>query len=248
MTEQQRIILRFAQRLRLMFMVLGSAWSQVGPQRRQQRVLLPQSAQTTPEDVPGLVVIGVPLDPPPCLVGPSSAPHHRLGDVFIAHALPRQVRQTRLRRRQPSAAGIELRIALQRAFQHQVAAFSHRHSGQRQNVAHGGRRRIIEPLQRLDQRLRIAQRRQSAAKPAQLVVEAFRAPIEYAGSKRECGAGTADAFSGFMDPRMSRLAFLGQESLCLQQLSVGKGHQTRSDGRILVERHAGNQSGRAAWH
>ena len=96
MTEQQRIILRFAQRLRLMFMVPGRR-PQVGPQPRQQRVLLPQSAQATPEDMPSLVVIGMPLDPPLCLMGPSFAAHHRLVDVVIAHALPRQAQQTRLR-------------------------------------------------------------------------------------------------------------------------------------------------------
>lgn len=234
-TEQQRIILRFAQRLRLMFMTLGP-WSQVGSQLCQQRVLLPQSAQTAPEDVPGLVVIGVSLDPPPCLVDPSLASHHRLGDVFIAHAPPRQAQQTRLRGGQPLTASIELRVALQRAFQHPVATLSHRHPGERQDLAHGGRRRIVEPLQRLDQRLRIAQRRQPTAKPAQLVVERLRVPIEYARAKRERGPGTTDAFSGFMDPRMPRLAFLGQEDLCLQQLSVGESHQTRPDGRVLVER------------
>lgn len=146
MTEQQRIILRFTQGLRLMLMVLGPARSQVGPQPRQQSVLLPQSAQTTPEDVPGFVVIGVPLDPPPRLLGPSFAAHHRLGDVVIAHALPRQPQQTRLRGGQPLSAGIELRVALQRAFQHPVATLPHRHPGQRQNVAHRGRRRIVEPL------------------------------------------------------------------------------------------------------
>lgn len=159
MTQQQRIILRFAQRLRLMFMALGPARSQGGLQRRQQGILLTQSAQTAPEHVPRLVVIGVALDPPPRLVGPSPASHHRLGDVVFAHALPRQAQQTRLRGGQPLSAGIELRVALQRAFQHPVATLPHRHPGQRQNVAHGERRRIVEPLQRLDQRLRIAQRR-----------------------------------------------------------------------------------------
>lgn len=146
MTEQQRIILRFAQRLRLMFMVLCPAWSQIGAQLRQQGVLLPQSTQTAPEHVPRLVVIGMPLDPPLCLMGPSFAAHHRLGDVVIAHALPRQAQQTRLRGGQPLSAGIELRVALQRAFQHHVATLSYRHPGQRQNVVHGGRRRIVEPL------------------------------------------------------------------------------------------------------
>lgn len=146
MTEQQRIILRFAQRLRLMFMVLCPAWSQIGAQPRQQGVLLPQSTQTAPEHVPRLVVIGMPLDPPLCLVGPSFAAHHRLDDVVIAHALPRQAQQTRLRGGQPLSAGIELWVAPQRAFQHPVATLPHRHPGQRQNVAHRGRRRIVEPL------------------------------------------------------------------------------------------------------
>ena len=109
-------------------------------------------------------------------------------------------------------------------------------------------RRIVEPLQGLDQRLRIAQRRQPAAKPAKLVVESLRAAIEYTRPKRERGPGTTDTFPGFMDPRMPRLAFLGQERLRLQQLSAGERHQTRPDGRVFVERHAGNHSGRAAWH
>ena len=247
MTEQQRIILRFAQRLRLMFMVPGRR-PQVGPQPRQQRVLLPQSAQTAPEHVPGFVVIGMPLDPPPRLVGPSFAAHHRLGDVVIAHALPGQTQQPRLRGGQPSAAGIELRVALQRMFQHHVATLSYRHPGQRQNLAHGGRRRIVEPLQRLDQRLRIAQRRQPAAKPAQLVVESLRAPIEYARAKRERGPGTTDTFPRFMDPRMPRLAFLRQAGLCLQQLSTGERHQTGPDGRVFVERCHGSHGDSVVRH
>lgn len=247
MTQQQRIILRFAQRLRLMFMVLCRAWSQVGPQRRQQSVLLPQSPQTASEHVPGFVVIGMPLDPAPRLVGPSFAAHHRLGDVVIAHPLPRQAQQTRLRGGQPLPAGIELRVALQRMLQHHVATLSHRHPGERQNVAHRGRRRIVEPLQRLDQRVRIAQRRQSAAKPAQLVVEPLLAPIEYARPERERGPGTTDAFPGFMDPRMPCLAFLGQAGLRLQQLSAGKGHQG-PEGRVPVERCRGSHGDTVGRH
>ena len=248
MTQQQRIILRFAQRLRLMFMVLGPTWPQAGPQRCQQSVLLTQSAQTAPEDVPGLVVIGMPLAPPPRLVGTSPAPHHRLSDVVIAHALPRQAQQTRLRGGQPSAAGLELRVALQRMFQHHVATLSHRHPGERQSIAHRGRRRIVEPLQRLDQRLRIAQRRQPAAKPAQLVVEPLRTLIEYARPKRERGPGPTDAFPGFMDPRMPRLAFLGQAGLRLQQLPAGESHQTGPDGRVSVERCHGSHGDTVVRH
>lgn len=198
--------------------------------------------------MPGLVVVRVPLDPPLRLVGPPLASHHRLGDVVIAHALPRQAQQTRLRGGQPLAAGIELRVALQRAFQHPVATLPHRHPGQRQNVAHGGRRRIVQPLQRLDQRLRIAQRRQPAAKPAQLVVEPLLAPIEYARPKRERGPGTTDAFPGFMDPRMPRLAFLSQKGLRLQQLSAGERHQTGSDGRVPVERCRGSHGDTVVRH
>ncbi|MES2672061.1 MAG: hypothetical protein V4673_16810, partial [Pseudomonadota bacterium] len=247
MTEQQRIILRFAQRLRLMFMVSGRR-AQVGPQRRQQRVLLPQSAQTASEHVPGFVVIGMPLDPPPRLVDPSPASHHRLGDVVIAHALPRQAQQPRLRGAQPLTAGIELRVALQRAFQHHVATLSYRHPGQRQNVAHRRQRRIVEPLQRLDQRLRIAQRRQPAAKPAQHVVEPLRAPIEYARPKRERSPGPTDAFPGLMDPRMPCLAFLRQAGLRLQQLPAGECHQTRPDGRVFIERCHGSHGDSVVRH
>lgn len=247
-TEQQRIVLRFAQRMGLTVMMLGPARPQVGAQFGQHGVLLPQSTQATPEDMPGLVVVGMPLDPPLRLVGPSFAAHHRLGDVVIAHALPWQAQQPRLRGAQPLTAGIELRVALQRAFQHPVATRPHRHTGQRQDVAHGRRRRIVEPLQRLDQRLRIAQRRQPAAEPAQLVVEPLRAPIERARAKRDRGPGTADAFPGFMDPRMPRLAFLGQERLRLQQLSAGERHQTGPDGRILIERCHGSHGDSVVRH
>ena len=190
----------------------------------------------------------MPLDPPLCLMGPSFAAHHRLGDVVIAHALPRQPQQTRLRGGQPLSAGIELRVALQRVFQHHVATLPHRHPGQRQNVVHGRRRRIVEPLQRLDQRLRIAQRRQPAAKPAQFVVEPLLAPIEYARPKRERGPGTPDAFPGFMDPRMPRLAFLGQKALRLQQLPAGECHQTGPDGRLPVERCHGSHGDSVVGH
>lgn len=202
------------------------------PQRRlefaQQRVLLMQSAQSAPVDMPRSMVIGVVPDPAIGFVCPSFAACHGTSHRSSIHSRPVQPLQARACRLQSAATSAQLRIALQSLPHQSIAALARRLFGARQDRLHLCRRGGCQSLQYLDQGLRIAQPRQAASESGQLIIQCVSLPAERTRAKRQRGAYPPDAFACLMDAGMPVLAGAGELRLRPLQLRADESQQAQT--------------------
>ena len=135
-------------------------------------------------------------------------------------------------RLQAQAARLKRRIARECAFEDVVATLACQAFRCGQDRADTIRCLCLQPLQDLDQRLRIAQMRQAATQPAQFVIQGLRPRPENPGAECERGARTADGFSGLVDAFVQPLAFAGQRGLGLLQLLASEHQQPHAQRQV----------------
>ncbi len=112
----------------------------------------------------------------------------------------------------------EFRIAKQGPLQNPVASLQSQGFGLGQHPARSNRCDIPQSPQRLDQCLPIAQMRQAATEPAQLVVECSRLGfVEHRCAERQGGTHATHTLSRLVNARMAILTGAGQMSLRLLQ-------------------------------